>query len=319
LHVHLADPDFALNLLRRSTATRHDPWLIAAEIATSMVAARTPRFIKEGRRLLGSGTFDAFHTAELAAALGSVEYESGSARTGKKLFLQALRDPTENTLAQAKWISRRERIDLVESRLLDIPGSFEARAWQAYMTADWEGALREARKWLLDEPFSSRPAMFGSYVAAVVLDDHDSALRFAQMGLAANPRDAVLLNNVAFSLACQGKPSSAQHYLERALEADADGETRVVLLATAGLIGYRSGRFAEGRALYEDAIELAQSLKNRVQVALGLALLAREEILSHRPGAAAVLAAAGIAARNISGHGVSEVLVRISALLRGQR
>jgi hypothetical protein len=42
--LHVGKPDDAQTILRRSEATRRDPWLMAAEIAVSTVADRTPRW-----------------------------------------------------------------------------------------------------------------------------------------------------------------------------------------------------------------------------------------------------------------------------------
>lgn len=316
LHVHNQDPDEAVWLLRRSRSTPDDPWLMAAEIAASMVADKPSRFAKHGRQLLKSGRFGPFQTAELAAALGSLELEEGATRAGRKLFQEALREPTENTVAQAEWASRTMKLQLIEPSHPNLPHSYEARAWEHYESGRWRDVLDQAWRWFRDEPFSSRPAMMGSYVASVVLADWEGAEQFARFGLAANPDDQMLWNNRAFALASADKVSDAIRAYKHMSGAELlDDQQRSVWSATGGLIQYRLGNHAEGRRMYDEAIELARRSGHHAQAALALAILAREELRARRPGAAVLLAAAEAASRKEPRHGIPAVIERIRASL----
>lgn len=41
------------------------------------------------------------HTSELASAIGTLEFEHGNRKGVRRMFDRAMRDPTENTVAQA--------------------------------------------------------------------------------------------------------------------------------------------------------------------------------------------------------------------------
>lgn len=282
LLVHLNDAEQAHDILRRREATRHDPWLMSAEIAVASTAQRTSSNLKRAQQTLSSGRFGAFDKTELASALATVELANGNQRAARKLLRQSLERPTENSVAQAAWVARRMPSFQVATELLSTPRTFEARAWQGFKAADWEASVNEARAWLLDEPFSSRPAQFGSFVASVGLEDFDAAIHFAEEGLRANPNDMPLLNNLAFALAEQGNLPRAIATLSAAKSVSAGDDEDIFLTATEGLIQYRMGNGDAGYALYQSAIERATAKGMRRAKAFALAHLLREEIRFHK-------------------------------------
>ena len=91
--------------------------------------------------------------------------------------------------------------------------SFEAEAWFAWKNGAWETAHGAAQRWHSDQPFSSRPAIFGSYLTSSVIEDYDQAVAFAELGLLSNPDDFSLHNNLAFSLAMRGDVQRAEEVL----------------------------------------------------------------------------------------------------------
>src|SRR6266704_341098 len=252
-YLHEGDPGHANDLLRKSPLTQRDPWVLAAEIATATVADRTSSLTKVGRRMIQGERVPPAHLTELASALATLEMDAGNRRGARKLFLQALAAPTENTVAQASWAARHAQVLEFDPEYLDLPRTFEAGAWESYRQQDWSSAVAEAENWQLDEPFASRSAMFGSFVASVALEDYCRAVLFAERGLQADPRNIVLLNNLAFALASSGRAVQAREALTRIPVADLDVDNRVANLATSGLVAYRLGDPAAGRALYEQA------------------------------------------------------------------
>ena len=106
--LHAGEAEQAHDILRRSRATPHDPWLLAAEIAVATVVDRSSRLVKPAQGLLASDRFRPFHTAEMASALATMELVEGSAKRARKLFDASLRDPTENSVAQAQWAAQQQ-------------------------------------------------------------------------------------------------------------------------------------------------------------------------------------------------------------------
>ena len=129
---------------------------------------------------------------------------AGNAKIARKLFREALVQPTENAVAQVSWAAEHLPAFDIDPAVFSVPRSFEAKAWNFYHTARWPQALVESWNWLGDQPFSARPAVHGSFIASVLLEDYAEAQRIAAGGLIANPKDFTLINNIAFALANNG-------------------------------------------------------------------------------------------------------------------
>jgi tetratricopeptide (TPR) repeat protein len=291
-YLHDGDPERAHRLLRNAPVTRHDPWLVAAEIATASVAGKVSRLLKPGQSMIDSGKFGTAHLSELASALASLELAEGDRGRARKLFRLALENPTDNTVAQVSWAGRQLRMLEVEPVHLSVPRTFEAQTWKRYRGLEWGATAQSAELWLADEPYASRPAILGSFVAGAVLGDYALCGRFAEQGLQANPIDVTLLNNLAFSLANQGDIDGAARALARIIPGSASQESTIAVLATEGLIRYRSGDRAAGNAKYLEAIELAERLHATESMAWALLYLAREEMLSGSANVPPILARA---------------------------
>jgi tetratricopeptide (TPR) repeat protein len=271
LLVHQGAPDEAHRLLLRATRESNDPWLVASEIAVAQFGDRVPQGVSNARRLLESGLHPSQIT-ELASALGTLELEAGKDRRARKLFNRSISDPNDNALAQAEWASRRLQLDELDQKIAAQEGSFEAHALAAAQDRRVPEAIAYAFAWLEDEPYSLRPAMFGSYQAAKGRD-FESGAKFAKQGLLSHPNDPMLLNNLAFCLAKQGDVARASEYLDRIDESLLEADKESVLQATRGLIAMRSGRFEAGVENYRAAITATDE---KVQKSLALIMFASE-------------------------------------------
>jgi Flp pilus assembly protein TadD len=125
----------------------------------------------------------------------------------------------------------------------------------------WQIALSEAKLWQADQCFSSRPAIFGGFIASIALDDFVEAEQILRPALISNRDDVLLHNNLAFALAKQDRPTEAQEIIDLVSAKQASLREQVCLTATQGLIAFRSGNIADGRALYRRAIAMARSDK----------------------------------------------------------
>jgi tetratricopeptide (TPR) repeat protein len=284
MFVHFDQPDEALWLLRHNPVTALDPWLIAAEVAVASHMNRPPGMLRNGRSMLDSGKFSPFHLTELLSAIATVDLTDGNQRRAKKLFRAALADPTDNTVAQVEWASRRIGGDFeVEPEHLATQYAFEARAWESYSRSEWRLAVSECEGWLLDEPFSRRAAILGSYIASGPLCNYEQAGQIASRGIRANPHDYSLLNNLSFALASAGNLDEARKAYSEIDRSKLDDESVVFWLATGGLLRFREGFSDEGRALYLQAIDKAGSPSTSGRSVAAAIYLAREELLAKTP------------------------------------
>lgn len=190
----------------------------------------------------------------------------------------ALREPTENALAQAEWASTNglnlDRADL------DRPRTYEAQALRYSHEGDWPAASNAGREWLADQPFAQEAAQFTSYAASVGAEDWELAAWAAKSGLVANPDDYMLRNNLVFALASQGKAEEAYAELRLIHGSSLDARERAVVMATQGLVLFRHGEIERGRRSYEDAIRALTHTRELDLASLAATFWAREEVLA---------------------------------------
>jgi tetratricopeptide (TPR) repeat protein len=302
LFLHLNDVGRAHELLLRSPATRGDPWLMAAEISISEVAGKSSAFAKQGRQLLEGGGLAPRLITELAGALATRELIEGAHKRSKKLFVQSMIDPTGNALAQAEWATPLAGSPLVPAaRLSSVREASEAQAFHAFMAQKYQLAVPACETWANEEPFSIRPFEFGSSVAGLA-GDYDKGLDFAMRGLEIRPGAPKLVNSMAFCLASKNEPLEAARALDQADWSAADAATKYVAEANRGLIAFRRGDFAEGRARYSEAELGFIRIGDRQSAASSKAYRAREECLAGLDEASAALEEARKAWTQIRGN-----------------
>ncbi|MCY4129034.1 MAG: hypothetical protein OXG15_07305 [Gammaproteobacteria bacterium] len=308
LWVHMDRPDKAHGQLVRSPRTKHDPWLLAAEIATAGAAGVNPRFTKAARLMLEGRKQPATHVSELASALATLEMASGKTRKARKLFRRSLESPTDNSIAQAVWARNLHLPFVIDDQYLEFPNAFEAGSWSYYFDENWRKAVEQCEFWQFDQPFSRRPGIQGSYVAAVALDDFVKCKALAELGLRSNPNDLTLLNNYAFALINLGEIHIARDSLSRMRSMQNTIPDRVAFFATRGLLAFRTGEFAEGRDSYTAAIELARRSGDQRQLAIALYFFAKEELAQTRDANSSLVSEALTTLRRIDKDPSPEML-----------
>jgi Flp pilus assembly protein TadD len=257
--IHRDRVDTAHELIRRSPGFRADPWLVSAEIAIALAAERTPWATKEALTLLNSGNFPSHHLTELSSALGTLEFNAGNARKAKKFFKTSLIAPNDNSLAQAKWISRSMSglwIDSGSDRL-QIARPFEADAYEAFGKGDWRKAFNSTMQWLGDQPFSSRPAHLGGYIASSLLEDFTVAEEVAKFGQVVNPTDPAFNIALAYCYASSGRLEESALELAKVPTLGNEQWVEAAVDANQGLIAFRRGDAEMGRKFYAEAVRKA--------------------------------------------------------------
>ena len=127
------------------------------------------------------------------------------------------------------------------------------------------------------QPFSAKPAILGSYIAAVALLDDYRAITILEQARVSSPNEPILNNNYACSLAALGRVDEAANAIGM-IDTDSLDEGRLAaVLATYGLIGFRMGRVDKAREFYERSTELLRRLEDRGSLAIAYAYWAREE------------------------------------------
>jgi len=316
LFIHVGRTSKAHYILQRAESTKYDPWLLSAEIAAASAANRTSDFVRIGQQLLENESIPLFHKNELGSAIATLELSHGKVKRARSLFRRALIDPTENSVAQADWALRQKYMEALDVDLEiarhRTPRSFEASAWAQFTAREWKSALRISHNWLRDQPFSTRPVLFGSYIAASLLEDYRDAERIIEIGLRANPDEPILLNNLAFAFASSGEIDKAEEKFGRIKFSKINDESELIAItATQGLLLFRRGHPDEGRLFYRHAIEDAKKRGFRKSCAVAAIYLAREELLSSSAEIEKAVESARELSKNISDNGVKEILRKV--------
>src|SRR5262249_17270437 len=71
--IHRNDIERASEILRADRTRLADPWILAAEIATSTLREQTSPFMRLARQTLDSRSLSSWHLSELASAVATVE------------------------------------------------------------------------------------------------------------------------------------------------------------------------------------------------------------------------------------------------------
>tara|TARA_R110002073_G_scaffold261538_3_gene424437 strand:+ start:3101 stop:4636 length:1536 start_codon:yes stop_codon:yes gene_type:complete len=279
---HVGKVDFIHDIIRKSDVTRFDPWIMATEISLATKRGRYSRFMKPGLNLVSSKNFHPFNISELNSSLGTIELES-SLKKSRKLFTDSLVNPNDNALAQAEWISHKERkLINVNPSEFNVHNDFEAKARDASEHGKWEDSIDYAKLWFLDMPFSRGAILFGSEVASNNLDNHDEAVSLYKAGLTSHPNDTQMLNNIVYSLCLRNRLDEAEQYIERYKTINSGDNIHhdICYTATKGLYHFRKGFHDIGRTFYMEAITMASDAKEQKLANIAFVNYIREEVIS---------------------------------------
>lgn len=275
--LHVGDLEEAHDTLLRNPLIKSDPWLISAEIALASIKGHTSRHMKLGRRMVDKDAFAPLHLSELQSSIATNDANAGNKRKASRLCEKSLRSPAENSVAQVAWLRRKQLIQLTPALERNTVTSSEANAWTAAAASKWDVAITEAKRWQVDQPFSSRPAILSGGIAATVLEDFEEAENCSRAALLSNRDDPSIVNNLAFSLAKQDRPIDALDLIATIDGNSCTDTQKICLLATTGLSLFRKKNFYEGRKRYHDAIRAATLLGMKHLAAVASVYLAIEE------------------------------------------
>jgi len=311
--VHQDRLDEAHALIRRAPGVRSDPWLLSAEIAIAMAAESSPFFSKAGAAMLGAGNFSNRQLSELSSAMGTLEASHGNTRKAKRHLRNSLIDPTDNSLAQATWLSENGNglaLQIPEDDY-DIERSFEARAYRAFAAREWKDSLGSSLQWIKDQPFSSRAARSAAFLANSIFQDHDLAETIIKFGQISNPDDPGFRVGLAYAHARRDRLDDAVDELKKVSPIHNEDWLPAALDANYGLISYRRGQVAEGRQLYALATRKADKLEDKRTKLAALTNWALEEMKYSREMAQLIILEAQEAAKRATGPDVSFVMERV--------
>ncbi|MEN0055434.1 MAG: hypothetical protein AAGC65_17290 [Mucilaginibacter sp.] len=261
---HVGDYKKAQKVLKANAAFKTDPWLLSADIGIASLNNKSSFNIKIGRELVASQNYSPYDLNELLSALATEELNAGSIKNSKRLFNESLINPNDNAVAQAVWAGKHiSNLNLNQGLFDRTPHIFEAKAYNFYYNKSWGPAFSSTLQWFIDQPFSSDPAVFGSFIATSVLEKYDEGIKIAKYGLKSTPNDFTLLNNLTFAYLKNNNIKEAQQTIAKIHAESLNDHQRVFYLATKGLLYYKLGQIEAGETAYNESSNLAGRTKNK--------------------------------------------------------
>lgn len=276
--IHKDDVERAHELLKNSQIVKYDPWVMAAEVACSQAAKKSSKYALKAIKLLKNKEYHPSNITELASAVGTLEISSGGRRKGKNLIQKSLEIPSENSIAQASWLNQHDKYNPKDTDINGFNNSFEAKVWYSYKEGDLEDSVIAAANWFKDQPFSSRPAIHGSFITACGFENYEKSKLFCEQGLMCNPDNPTLINNLVFALINQNNLNDAQKYISKYFNNNWMGEDQITWIATLGLYNYKIGNTQLARDLYEQTILQGRKKKFDRLERMALLYYANEEL-----------------------------------------
>jgi hypothetical protein len=261
---HYGDSKMARKVLKLNPAFSIDPWLLSADIGISTLYNKSSFNSKRGIELVNSKNYSAYDLNELRSALATQELSSGHIKSSRKLYVDSLIHPNDNTVAQAVWAKTKiTDLNLTQSTFEKISHASEAKAYYNFNNQQWKSAYSNTIQWFIDQPFSREPAVFGSFIASSILERYDDAIKIARYGLKATPGDFTIMNNLAYAHLKKNEITLAQIVIQKINSNGLNDREKVTYLATKGLLMYKLGLVELGEQLYNEASQLADKIKDK--------------------------------------------------------
>ena len=280
-YVHKNQVDRAIQIIRKSSLAKTDPWVMASEISLCQILGKSSRLLKSGIELIESHSLKPLDISELSSAIATEEYLHGSMKKCKRFFTISLLYPNSNSLAQAQWFISKEKIVLG----VNIPqdNSFdESLSLASLYNHRYEDALKFAQHWIKMFPFSTRAISLGDTIATSFLRDYKSSEIILRDAIKTHHNNAWLSNNLAYALALDGRIDEAEVEINRINKRyfRPSVATDVCILATKGLIELRKKNLESGKHLYFEAIQLASDLQDAHLLCSALLNYSRELLIA---------------------------------------
>lgn len=187
----------------------------------------------------------------MSAAIGTLEVENGALKKGKNHLVTSSIAPTENTIAQLKWMSQQHKVNIPVKNVR--VRSSEADAISYYNKKKYS-LCRNALMTLHEfQPFSEGALVDAGYISLVALDDPQFVCDLSDYysdGLVDN--FSAINNNIVAKIE-MGSPEDVDKMLHYLSSLANEEKEKAVLSATIGMYLYYVDKADSGREHYEMA------------------------------------------------------------------
>lgn len=269
--LHLGEIEFAYQIIKNSPRVKSDPGILSAEIAFSELIGKKSKLLNYGLSIVNDMNVSITEKNELIAQLASIEFSYGKSSRGKSLVEKCLISPNENSLAQFEFLTKYFNIDHdFDAKYYSVMCQYEALARSYFVNSDFHKAFVNSKSWFNFQPFSNKPAIFASYIAATVLSDYNQAIMITTNALKMSPDNIALKNNLAYSYARNNQIDKSIEIIESININRLEPYEEAVLSATIGFISFKNGDNESAKKGYNGAIKYFRKVNNQEALARAL-------------------------------------------------
>jgi Flp pilus assembly protein TadD len=271
---------------------QHSPDDVEIALARAHIALRAGdrrgahKILQRSRTSSSWASASPIRRAELESNLAVVRWISGQRPLAatRKLVIEQLEASDYQSLSMASLLpsllpkfSDREQLATLLARLESRhePDSLLfLRAREALLRRDEQASISLGVKWSETHPFNPVAAAFAMQMLGSFSNERERAIALGLEAITRAPGDKLLVNNVAYALALEGRTREARTVLGKI----ATTETTPAVVATRGLVEMISGNVRVGMKGYADAGALAskqgdEAIARLAELNLELALL----------------------------------------------
>lgn len=268
LLVHHNEPEKAVFVLRKANKVTIHPEILSADIAIRSFFDIGRPDVNAARRLIKQNFLNPFMISELSASIGTLEIQNGAIKKGKKHLAESAISPTENTVAQLRWLSQQHKI--YTPMETNATQSLEARAIDYYNDKDYIRCRDKLVELHEFQPFSSQALVDAGYISLMALEDSKFVCDLYQKFSSVKSANVTVSNNYILAKLLIGDIKGAEIMLSELIDIEMKDSDKAVLSATIGYYFYQIGQEEEARRCYENTFMYFKSVKNSFNLSVAL-------------------------------------------------
>ena len=265
---HQGEPDRALHSLAKTGLVKSNPWLLSADIAIRMASKIERPDVASARRLLGSYVNKPGQISELAASIGTLEIKNGSTKKGKIQLIQASKVPTENTIAQLRWIAQQHKVHVPLND--HLARSQEAKAISYYSEKNYRECRDTLIKYFESQPFISEPLLDAGYLSLTILNEPCFVEQISKRFESVLKNSFTATNNLIVARLELGKFDGITEQLEKLEVMGQSPDDLAVATATRGMYAYYSGEIEFAKLCYKNSLFHFKERRQPINYAIAL-------------------------------------------------
>lgn len=254
--VHIGDPEQAAWFLKQRPNLSTNPLILSAYTSISSAFDIKNPNIKRAISLLDNWDGDRARVSELAACVGTIEFNNGSIKRAKKHMQLALTEPSENVISHVHWLHHKHNMHF--KNMPDPSVSIEGGVNALYHNKQFVECRDKLVEMHQFQPYSAGPVVDAGYLSIAALDDPGFVIQLSENRIPHSHMRFGELNNLIVAKLLLKQTENLDidiRLLARRVNLE-DSHSIATFKATTGMAFMEGGMIDDGIKLYDESIEL---------------------------------------------------------------